>query len=145
MDRDHVRIVNNGTPELITRREAIDEIDSAISGPTRKDVRQMSANRTGANIHYRNGQHVEIRPATPEELAPLANSYTVIFTGGGEPIVHRTGCTHNLRDTGHGAYPKKVINGSIADVCRDVFSDFLSEDDDPGAFLGDLNVKPCAR
>lgn len=69
MTADHVRIVNNGTPDLITTRQAIDEIESAMTGATRKDVRQMSASRSGANIEYRDGRKVDIRPATPEEIA----------------------------------------------------------------------------
>ncbi|MFG3228151.1 hypothetical protein ACGF07_25665 [Kitasatospora sp. NPDC048194] len=147
MDLTHIRN-ENGTTTLITRQQAADEIDSAISGPTRKDVDQMSASRTGANLHYRDGRTVEIRQATPDEIAEHSTpalSYTVIYTGGGEPVVHRTGCSHNLRDSGRGAHRTQVIAGTIDDVCREVFSDFLSEDDDPSDFYGDLNVKPCAR
>lgn len=147
MDVTYTR-TENGTTTLITRQQAADEIDSAISGPTRKNVDQMSASRTGANLHYRDGRTVEIRLATPDEIAEHttpAVSYTVIYTGGGEPVVHRTGCSHNLRDSGQGVHRTQVITGSIDDVCREVFNDFITEDADPGTFYGDLNVKPCAR
>lgn len=147
----HIR-TENGAPALITTRAALDEINAGMMGPTKKLVRQMSAKGSSANLEYFDGRRVDIRPATPEEIAAAqpveeapSASYTVVYTGGGEPIVHRTGCAHNVRDSGHGAHRTQVIAGSIDDVCRAVFSDFLGEDDDPGDCYGDLNVKPCAR
>jgi len=63
----HIRTENGGTPELITREQAADETNAAAAD--RKGVPQMSTYRGGADIHYRDGRHVEIRPATPEEIA----------------------------------------------------------------------------
>lgn len=70
MGLTHLR-TENGTRALITRQQAADEIDSAISGPTRKDVHQMSASKHGANLHYRDGRIVDIRPATLEDVEAL--------------------------------------------------------------------------
>lgn len=71
MNLDHIR-TENGTRTLITTRDAVAEIESAMIGPTRKEVRQMSASRSGANIEYRDGRKVDIRPATPAELDTIA-------------------------------------------------------------------------
>lgn len=67
MNLTHIR-TENGTPALITARAALDEINAGMMGPTKKLVRQMSAVRDSANIEYRDGRKVDIRPATPEEL-----------------------------------------------------------------------------
>ena len=64
----HVRIVNGGGPEFITVAEALAEMNSAMIGGTRKDVREMSASKSSANIEYRDGRKVDIRPATTEEM-----------------------------------------------------------------------------
>lgn len=68
-DKTYVRITDGGFPRLITRRQAADEIDSAISGQLREQVVQMSASRAGANLTYGDGRRVEIREATDAELA----------------------------------------------------------------------------
>lgn len=70
MDRTHLR-TENGLPALVTRQQAVDEVDSASNGPLRKDVLQMSTSRHGATLHYRDGRTVDIRPATPEEIETL--------------------------------------------------------------------------
>lgn len=73
-------------------------------------------------------------------------SYTVIYTGAGEPIVHATGCTHNVRDSLRGAYTSEEVGGTLEDVAAHVFSDMIEEDPDslPADFLRDMNIKPCA-
>jgi hypothetical protein len=65
----HVRIVNGEAPQFITVRAALDEIEAGMMGPAKRLVRQMSAVRSSANIEYRDGRKVDIRPATPEEIA----------------------------------------------------------------------------
>jgi hypothetical protein len=70
MDLTHIR-TENGTPELITTRAALDEINAGMMRPTKRLVREMSAARSSANIKYRDGRKVDIRPATPEEIAAL--------------------------------------------------------------------------
>jgi hypothetical protein len=73
-------------------------------------------------------------------------SYTVIYTGAGEPIVHATGCTHNVRDSLQGVHTSEVITGSLTEVSAKVFSDFIDEGaGDAEDFVNDLRVKPCAR
>ncbi|MFF3312534.1 hypothetical protein [Streptomyces sp. NPDC002952] len=81
-------------------------------------------------------------PATP-----AGRSFKIIYTGGGEPIVHADGCSHNVRDSLQGAHTTETITGTLEDVAAHVFADFLAEDDTstPGDFVTDLSVKPCAR
>lgn len=70
-DRKHVRIVDGGTPQVIPTRDALDEMNYAMMGGKRH-VREMSQARSWARIVYRDRERgtVELRPATPEDLAP---------------------------------------------------------------------------
>ncbi|NML55093.1 hypothetical protein HHL19_35810 [Streptomyces sp. R302] len=51
-DRQHLRIVNGGTPQLIPTPEALAEINHAMMGG-KSDVRRMSASRDEAFISYK--------------------------------------------------------------------------------------------
>ncbi|MFF0698391.1 hypothetical protein ACFYU4_37875 [Streptomyces tendae] len=70
-DRKHVRIVDGGTPTVIPTRDALDEMNHAMMGGKRH-VREMSHARSWARIVYKDRERgtVELRPATPEDLAP---------------------------------------------------------------------------
>ncbi|CAL9326734.1 hypothetical protein [Streptomyces sp. SudanB91_2054] len=70
-DRKHVRIVDGGTPHVIPTRDALDEMNYAMMGGARH-VREMSHARSWARIVYKDRERgtVELRPATPEDLAP---------------------------------------------------------------------------
>jgi hypothetical protein len=67
----HIR-TENGVPALITQRAALDEVNAGqLDKAVKRTIRQMSAARGRANIEYRDGRKVDIRPATPEEIAEL--------------------------------------------------------------------------
>lgn len=69
MELTHIR-TENGTTTLITTRAALDEINAGMMDKAiKRTIRQMSASGSSANIEYRDGRLVDIRPATPEELA----------------------------------------------------------------------------
>lgn len=70
-DRKHVRIVDGGDPTVIPTRAALDEMNHAMMGGARH-VREMSHARSWACISYKDRERgtVELRPATPEDLAP---------------------------------------------------------------------------
>ncbi|MBV6700266.1 hypothetical protein KV557_24705 [Kitasatospora aureofaciens] len=70
LDLTHIR-TENGSTTLVTTRAALDEIEAGMMRPTKRLVRQMSAVRSSANIEYRDGRKVDIRPATPDEIAAL--------------------------------------------------------------------------
>lgn len=73
MDTTHTRTVNGGTPELITARAALDEINAGMMDKAvKRTIRQMSAVRGEADIEYRDGRKVVIRHATPEQIADLS-------------------------------------------------------------------------
>jgi hypothetical protein len=74
----HVRIVNGGTPEFITVRAALDEIESGMRD--RKNVRTMSAKGSHASMAYRTGETVVIRPATDDDRPQPASAPTVKLT-----------------------------------------------------------------
>lgn len=83
---------------------------------------------------------------TVEEPAPTGRSYTVIYTDSQGPVVHATGCSHNVRDSIQGVHQTEDIVGDLKAVAASVFSDFIEEaGDDPEAYIVDLKVKPCAR
>jgi hypothetical protein len=73
-------------------------------------------------------------------------TFTVIYTGMGEPIVHRAGCAHNLRDSLAGAHATEDITGTLEDVGRAVYSDMLEEGSmNSEDCIPNLRIKPCAR
>ncbi len=69
--RQHVRIVNGGTPEVIDTRDALAEINAAMMQPlVKRAVREMSAARSSARIVYRDERGtVELRPATADDFS----------------------------------------------------------------------------
>ncbi|QFG13316.1 hypothetical protein SEA_GILGAMESH_124 [Streptomyces phage Gilgamesh] len=71
--RQHVRIVNGGAPALIPTRDALAEMNHAMMDG-KKDVREMSEARGHARIVYKDRERgtVTLRPATPDDLAPVA-------------------------------------------------------------------------
>ncbi|MGW2550035.1 hypothetical protein [Streptomyces sp. NPDC001635] len=72
-ERQHVRIVNGGTPALIPTRVALDEMNAAMMRPGKRAVRQMSASRSTARIVYRDDRGtVDLRPATDDDRARIA-------------------------------------------------------------------------
>jgi hypothetical protein len=73
MDLTHVR-TEDGRTTLITTRAALDEINAGMMAPTKRDVRQMSAVGSSANIEYRDGRKVDIRPATVEAVRAMADA-----------------------------------------------------------------------
>lgn len=79
--------------------------------------------------------------------APAGRSYTVIYTDNRGPVVHATGCSHNVRDSIAGVYRSEEITGSLEDVAAQVFEDILDEDGGlkSADLVDDLAVKPCAR
>ncbi|MFJ2780246.1 hypothetical protein [Kitasatospora sp. NPDC087315] len=69
MDLTHTRI-ENGTTTLITTRAALDEINAGqMDKAVKRTIRSMAAARSSADIEYRDGRKVRIRPATVEEIA----------------------------------------------------------------------------
>ena len=75
-----------------------------------------------------------------------ARTFTVIYTGMGEPIVHAAGCSHNVRDSLQGAHTTEDITGTLEDVGCQVYADMLDEGSmSPEDCRSYLNVKPCAR
>jgi hypothetical protein len=87
----------------------------------------------------------EIRARRPQPAGDV-RTFTVIYTGVNEPIVHAAGCTHNLRDSLAGAHTTEDITGTLEDVGRQVYADMLDEGSmDPGDCVPNLRVKPCAR
>jgi hypothetical protein len=72
----HVRITDGGAPEFITARQALDEMNAAQMGPTKRNVRTASSDQDGRAmfITYVGGRKVHIRPATkndrPAETTP---------------------------------------------------------------------------
>ncbi|MBZ6253671.1 hypothetical protein KVH27_35570 [Streptomyces olivaceus] len=69
-DRKHVRIVDGGTPQVIPTRDALDEMNHAMMSG-QHNVREMTHARSRARIVYKDRERgtVELRPATPEDLA----------------------------------------------------------------------------
>ncbi|MGW4087025.1 hypothetical protein ACWEGS_28735 [Streptomyces sp. NPDC004822] len=63
-ERQHIRTVNGGTPQLIPTRDALAEINAAMMGPGKREVRSMSEARGHARIVYRDGRTVDLRSAT---------------------------------------------------------------------------------
>jgi hypothetical protein len=76
----HVRIVNGGTPVLITAKAALDEMNAVQMGSAVRRTVQ-TASITGrpsvADITYRSGERVVIRPATAEDAAPAVEVPTM--------------------------------------------------------------------
>ncbi|MEU0940128.1 hypothetical protein [Embleya sp. NPDC005971] len=85
----------------------------------------------------------EIAPV--ETAAPAGRSYTVTYTGAGEPIVHATGCSHVRRDSQYGTHRTVIVTGDLVAVAGHVYEDFIEEGQDPADWIGDLQVKNCAR
>ncbi|MEU6680850.1 hypothetical protein [Streptomyces sp. NPDC046925] len=68
--RFHMRTVNGGTPERIPTARALAEINEAMMGDGRKQVKEMSAAGSRAHIWYKDGRgKVELRPASHAETA----------------------------------------------------------------------------
>jgi hypothetical protein len=62
----HIR-TENGTPTLITTRAALDEIETVMAADD--DDTEMYGSGSTYNITYPDGRQVNIRPATPDEIA----------------------------------------------------------------------------
>jgi hypothetical protein len=102
----HVRITNGGTPEFITAREALDEVNAAMMG-NKRAVRTMSTDQGGraASIEYRDGRKVTIRPATEgDQPAPTAEEVRVMSVRGGE--VHKATVLEIAGGRGEVVYPQ---------------------------------------
>ncbi|MFB6629941.1 hypothetical protein ACFCWY_08605 [Streptomyces sp. NPDC056362] len=69
-ERQHVRIVNDGTPQLIPTRAALDEMDAAMMLPGKRKVHRMSSAGSRAHIVYKDAERgtVELRPATATDV-----------------------------------------------------------------------------
>lgn len=81
-----------------------------------------------------------------ERPADGPRTFTVIYTGMGEPIVHAAGCAHNVRDSLAGAHTTEDITGTLEDVGTQVYADMLEEGSmSPEDCIPNLRVKPCAR
>lgn len=66
--RSHMRTVNGGTPERISTAQALDEINAAMIGDARTQVKEMSAAGSRAHIWYKDGRgKVALRPASHAE------------------------------------------------------------------------------
>ncbi|MFB7671297.1 hypothetical protein ACFC26_07750 [Kitasatospora purpeofusca] len=72
----HVRIVNGAAPQVVSTSEALAEINDAMM-EGKRNVREMSASKSSANIHYRDGRQVTLRPATTDEINEFATSQDV--------------------------------------------------------------------
>lgn len=110
-DNTHVRIIDGGTPELITAREALDEMNAAQMGPTKHKVQTASSDQGGKAMHitYMGGRKVHIRPATdadqPAQSGQREERHVVSYLGGkvhlGSPLLEdafplcRTGAMTN--------------------------------------------------
>ncbi|OKI19262.1 hypothetical protein [Streptomyces sp. CB03911] len=67
----HVR-TENGVPALLTTKEALAEVNLVMMDKAAKrSTRTVSARGSSANIEYRDGRKVDIRPATAEDVAVL--------------------------------------------------------------------------
>jgi plasmid stabilization system protein ParE len=102
-----VRIVNGGTPGFITVQAGLAEINAAMMGEGRKNVRRMSAARSSAIIEYRDGRKVEIRPAAEDET-PAEPAAEWCGTHSNPSHLHRFGselravCNSRIRSRGAG-------------------------------------------
>lgn len=117
-DLTHIRTVNGGTPELITAKAAIDEINAGmLDKAVRRTIRQMSAARGQADIEYRSGTKVSIRRATPEQVvqaaAVSASDAEIIDTL--TPAMKRTLATMKNRA---GFYRMNIGSGGIAGALK---------------------------
>jgi hypothetical protein len=80
------------------------------------------------------------------EPSTAPRTFTVIYTGVNEPIVHAAGCSHNVRDSLQGAHTTEDITGTLEDVGHHVYADMLDEGSmTPEDCQSYLIVKPCAR
>ncbi|MFF9901317.1 hypothetical protein [Streptomyces longispororuber] len=81
-ERQHVRVVNGGAPELVSSREALAEINHAMMDGKR-DVREMSAARSSARIAYKDPARgtVDLRPAGN---GPAQDDRAAALLGAGE-------------------------------------------------------------
>lgn len=77
----HTRTANGGTPELITTRAAIAEIETVMNAG-HDDGTEMYGSGSTYNITYPDGRKVDIRPATPEQIAELTDSAMPKGAGG---------------------------------------------------------------
>lgn len=87
-ERHHVRIVDGGTPQLIPTRDALDEMNTAMMQPGKREVRQMSESRGHARIVYKDSERgtVVLRPATAEDLAAVAARRPAAVVLAADPI-----------------------------------------------------------
>ncbi|MER7952020.1 hypothetical protein ABTY59_31980 [Streptomyces sp. NPDC096079] len=89
-ERRHVRTVDGGTPQIISTRDALAEMNDAMMKPGQRHVREMSAAGSRARIVYRDAERgtVELRPATAADLttAPAARPASVVLATDPIPV-----------------------------------------------------------
>ncbi|MFE1126808.1 hypothetical protein ACFW6R_09155 [Streptomyces albidoflavus] len=141
----------NGATTYVSVEDGVNEVEHAFRD--RRGVPSMSSSRGQHHLEYRDGRTVDLvlvdAPAEDPNMtpSPAERTFTVIYTGGGNPIVHATGCAHNIRDSLQGVHRAVQVTGSLESVAAHVYADMIAEDETAtGAdFVADLAVKPCAR
>ncbi|MFE2486001.1 hypothetical protein ACFXGR_22425 [Streptomyces mirabilis] len=142
----------NGTTAIVSLEDGVAEAERASTD--RRNVPSMSSRGGRHHLEYRDGRIVDLvlvdAPAEEPKTAlaaPAGRTFTVIYTGGGEPIVHAAGCSHNVRDSFQGVHTTEQVTGSLEDVAAYVYADMIDEDEALTGedFISELTVKPCAR
>lgn len=142
----------NGVTTIVSLEDGVAEAERAYAN--RRDVPSMSSRQGQHHLEYRDGRIVDLvlvdAPTEEPKAAPAApagRTFTVIYTGGGETIVHAAGCSHNVRDSFQGVHTTEQVTGSLEDVATHVYADMIAEDETLTGedFVADLTVKPCAR
>jgi hypothetical protein len=141
----------NGVTTTVSLEDGVAEAERASTD--RRNVPSMSSRGGRHHLEYRDGRIVDLvlvdAPAEESKAAPapVGRTFTVIYTGGGEPIVHAAGCSHNVRDSFQGVHTTEQVTGSLEDVAAHVYADMIAEDEALTGedFIADLTVKPCAR
>ena len=140
----------DGVTTIVSVEAGVAEAERASTD--RRGVPSMSSRGSRHHLEYRDGRIVDLvlvdapaeEPSATE--TPAGRSYTVIYTDSQGPVVHATGCSHNVRDSFQGVHQTEAIVGDLKAVAAQVFSDFIDETgDDPEEYVVDLKVKPCAR
>jgi hypothetical protein len=72
---------------------------------------------------------------------------TVIYTGNGDPIVHKAECADIRRDSRNEAHGTETFDANtLTDVAAVVYSDQIAESNaNASDYVYDLSVKPCVR
>ncbi|MEW1761643.1 hypothetical protein AB0393_34735 [Streptomyces cyaneofuscatus] len=135
--RWHMRTMNGGTPERIPTLDALREINNAMLGEGRKNVREMSATGGDARIVYRDVRgEVWLRPATSAEIAMEQKPEREQYAEGDRVIVRGTFYRPEERRT----YVLDEYEGTVVNWTGSHFNVRAVEPDEDGTTYG---VRRC--